>query len=220
MLSVFAWFDAGVEEAFDCGGAWGYCGVGRGVAGGFERADGMNCSAGGDGTGEHGEELAEVFLEFFELLVGGGDRTLGHGEGELRGVVLHLALDGLAGAGDGVALVVEEGFYAEGGFDVAAAVEALAGAAFVGFELGEFALPEAEDVGGNVAETGYFADAEVELVGYLRGCSRRTFANWLMLRHARRPRLSGGTERSLNADFTEQYRPPVLAIGCIVGGSL
>ena len=166
MLSVFAWFDASVEEALDGGGARGDCGVGGGgVAAGLERADGVHGSAGGDGPGEHGEEFAEILLEFFELLVGGGDRTLGHGEGELRGVVLHLALDDLAGAGDGVALIVEEGLNTEGRLDVAAAVEALAGAAFVWFELGEFALPEAEDVGGDVAETGDFADAEVELVG-------------------------------------------------------
>jgi hypothetical protein len=52
----------------------------------------------------------------------------------------------------------------EGGFYVATAVETLAGATFVWLELGEFALPEAKNIGGNVAEFGDFAYAEVELV--------------------------------------------------------
>ena len=75
-----------------------------------------------------------------------------------------LAFEDLAGSGDGVALVIEEGFDAEGHLDVATAVEALAGAAFVGLELREFALPETEDVGWYLAQPGYLADAEVELV--------------------------------------------------------
>ena len=98
------------------------------------------------------------------------------GGGELRGFggVFGFGFGGedLAGAGDGVALVVEEALDAEGHLDVALAVEALAGAALVGLELGEFGLPEAEDVGGNIAELGYIANAEVELVrddGWLGG---------------------------------------------------
>jgi hypothetical protein len=83
---------------------------------------------------------------------------------ELRFFVAELGLEDLAGAGDGVALVVEEGFDAENHLDVAAAVEALAGSAFVGLELGEFTLPEAEDIGRQVAEFGDFADTEVELI--------------------------------------------------------
>jgi hypothetical protein len=75
-----------------------------------------------------------------------------------------LGFEDLAGSGDGVALVVEEGLDAEDHFDVATTVEALAGAAFVGLELREFALPEAKNVGGEIAEFGDFADAEVELI--------------------------------------------------------
>jgi hypothetical protein len=86
------------------------------------------------------------------------------GEGELRLFLSQFTLEDLTGTGDGVALFVEEGLDAEGSFDVAAAIEALACATFVRFEVGKFAFPETEDVGRDVAETRDFADAEVELV--------------------------------------------------------
>ena len=78
--------------------------------------------------------------------------------------LLLLGFEDLPGARDGVALVVEERFDAQRHFDIAFAIETLSGAAFVRFELRELALPEAQDVGGNVAEFGDFADAEVEFV--------------------------------------------------------
>ena len=109
-------------------------------------------------------KVAQLFLELAELLGWNAGCGFGDAEVELRLFVTEFGLEDLAGAGDGVALVVEEGLDAEDHLDVAAAVEALAGAAFVGLELGKFALPEAEDVGGQVAEFGDFADAEVELV--------------------------------------------------------
>jgi hypothetical protein len=74
------------------------------------------------------------------------------------------AFEDLTGTGDGVALVVKEALDTEGHFDVAAAIETLASAAFVRLELREFALPEAEHIGGNVAEFSDLADAKVELV--------------------------------------------------------
>lgn len=91
----------------------------------------------------------------------------------------------LPGSGNGVALVVEKTFDAHGHLDIAAAIETLSGAAFVGFELRELALPEAKDVGGNVAEFGNFADAEVELVRDVGPGGVGVFADWLVLRHAR-----------------------------------
>jgi hypothetical protein len=54
----------------------------------------------------------------------------------------------------------------------------------VGFELGKLALPEAKDVGGDVAELGYFAYAEVELVRDVGPGGGMGFADWLVLRHA------------------------------------
>jgi hypothetical protein len=75
-----------------------------------------------------------------------------------------LALDDLTRTRDGISLVVEQRLDVENGFDIAPAVQALASASLVWFELRELALPEAKDVGGNIAETRDLADAEVELV--------------------------------------------------------
>ena len=108
---------------------------------------------------------------------GAGSGAGGWCGGELRGgfggfLGFGFGGEDLAGAGDGVALVVEQALDTEGHLDVALAVEALAGAAFVGLELRELCLPETEDVGGHVTQLGYIADAEVELVrndGWLGG---------------------------------------------------
>ena len=137
------------------------------------------------GLREQGVKIAKIFLEFAELA--GVDAQWGvvDGESELRLFLLELGFEDLARAGNGVALVVEEILDAQGHFDVAAAIETLAGAAFVGFEVGELALPEAQDIGGNVAEFGDFADAEVELVRDVRPGCGGGFADWLVLRHAR-----------------------------------
>ena len=40
----------------------------------------------------------------------------------------------------------------EDGLDIATAVEALAGSAFMRLELGKLALPEAQNIGGDIAE--------------------------------------------------------------------
>ena len=145
----------------------------------------MDGSAGYGGFGEQRVEVAELFLELVQLLGVRGRGCAFDGEGKLRFLLAEFPFDDLPGAGDGVALVVEEGLDVEGRFYVAAAIKALAGAAFVGLELGELALPEAEDVGGNVAEFGDFSDTEVELVRDVGpGCGVGS-ADWLMLRHAK-----------------------------------
>jgi hypothetical protein len=143
--------------------------------------------AGHGGFGEQRVEVAELFLELAQLLGVRGRGGAFDGEGELRFLLAEFPFDDLAGAGDGVALVVEEGLDVESGFHVATAIEPLAGTAFVGLELRELALPEAENIGGNVAEFGDFADAEVELVRDVGpGCGVGS-ADWLMLRHAKSP---------------------------------
>lgn len=181
-----------VEEAVGESGAlregvWGWFGSGR--KDGAGGSDGVDGGFGGGRFGEEGVELAEVFLEGEE--VPGVDGAGGAAEGEL-GVFAgaELGFEGGARAGDGVALVVEEGLDAERHFDVAAAVEALAGASLIGLELRELAFPEAEDVGGDFAEFCYLADAEVEFVGDFAGGRRRstawrggTLADWLLRRH-------------------------------------
>jgi hypothetical protein len=147
-------------------------------------------------------EIAEIFLEFAKLAgidVWGG---VVDGEGELGFLLLQLGLEDLPGAGDGVALTVEEAFDAQSHLDVATAVEALSGAPLVGFELRELALPETQDVGWKVAESGDFADAEVELVRDVGPGCLGSFADWLMLCHARKLRYycAGGGGATLRLE--------------------
>jgi hypothetical protein len=137
------------------------------------------------GFGEKSVKITKLFLEFAKLTSVDGVGRVVDGEGELRLLLFQLSFEDLPCAGDCVALVVEEAFDAESHFDVATAIETLAGATLVWFELRELALPEAKDVGWNVAEFGDFADAEVKLVRNIRPGSWGGFADWLMLRHAR-----------------------------------
>ena len=130
-------------------------------------------------------EIAKIFLEFPKLAVIDVWSGVVDSKGELRFFVSQLGLEDLPRARNGVALAVEETLDAKRHFNVAAAVETLSGAAFVGFELRKLTLPEAEDVGGNVAEFGDFTDAEVELVRDVRPGWRGSFADWLMLCHTR-----------------------------------
>ena len=154
MSLVFERVEGGVEEVL-CRAAGG---------------SGTRCAEGMDGCswrgwfGEQVEDVAEILLELADLLGVDGRAGVEHSEGQLGFPVAHLGLDGGTCSGDGVALVVEEGFDAERCFDVASAVEALASAAFVGLELRELTLPETEDVGRDVAELRDVADAKVELV--------------------------------------------------------
>jgi hypothetical protein len=111
---------------------------------------------------------------------GGG---LDDGEG------LVVGFEDLASAGDGVALVVEKTLDAKGDFYLFFPVETLSCAAFVGFQLGELGLPEAEDVGRDLAQSGDVADAEVELVGNGDGLRDNGLADWLMRTHAGQPKV-------------------------------
>ena len=127
----------------------------------------------------------KILLEFLELPRIDAGLGIVDGQGELGFPLLELALEHLASAGDGVALVVEEGLDAHRHLDVAAAVETLTGAAFVRFQLWKLALPEAENVRRDIAELSYFANPEVKLVRDVGSRGRGGFADWLMLRHAR-----------------------------------
>lgn len=70
----------------------------------------------------------------------------------------------LARAGNGEALAVEQVFDFDDDFHVAAAVVALAGAAFYGMELGKFGFPKPQHIRWQAAQARDFADAEIELV--------------------------------------------------------
>jgi hypothetical protein len=118
----------------------------------------------GSWLGKQSVEVAKILLESAQLAGIDNWSDIVDTKSELGFFVFLLAFEDLAGSRDGVALVVEEGFDAECHLDVAATIETLAGATFVGFELRELALPEAQDVGWDIAKPGDFTDAEVEFV--------------------------------------------------------
>jgi hypothetical protein len=109
-------------------------------------------------------QIAEIFLEFAKLAWVDARWDVVDGESELRLFLLQFGFEDLPCAGNGIALVVEEGFDAKSHFDVATAIKTLASATFMRFELGKLALPEAQDVCRDVAEFGDVANAEIELV--------------------------------------------------------
>ncbi len=151
-------------------------------------------------------EIAKILLEFAELA--GVDVWVGVvDEGELGFFLLQLGLEDLPRAGNGIALVIEEAFDAQSHFNIAAAIETLAGAALVGLELRKLALPEAQDIGWNVAELGDFTDTEVKLVRDVGPGCWGSFADWLMLYHARN---SNTTVPAATPTLRHvcKYRPP------------
>lgn len=119
-----------------------------------------------------------------EALLGG---VGGHDQQAYLGITLHLRLGngiqialgnrrlrsgapvclfkGLAGAGQRVSLSVGQALDLQCQFYIAAAVEALAGSAFVGFKLGKLRLPKAQHIGLNAANLRHISDFEVKAVG-------------------------------------------------------
>lgn len=115
---------------------------------------------------EDAEQITQLGADALEFRFDWSGGCAAFDQRELRGAGFGGFLgEDLAGAGDGVALVVQEALDAERQLHVALAVEALAGAALVGPHLGEFGFPEAEDVGFDAAQLSDFSDAEIELVG-------------------------------------------------------
>jgi hypothetical protein len=115
-----------------------------------------------DGSGKGIEALSGLVAEEWKAgrrFVAGFLPWSGHGEG----LTTSLAKD-LAGAGKRVSLGVDEALDFKGSLDVAAAIEALAGSALVGFELRKLRFPEAQDVSFETADAGDIADFEVETV--------------------------------------------------------
>ena len=129
-------------------------------------------------------KVAQLFLKLAQLLRIDGRGGAVNGERKLRFLLAEFAFDDLTGSGDSVALVVKERLDVEGGFYVTTAIESLTGAAFVWLELRKLTLPEAQDIGWNVAELRDLADAEVEFVRDVGPGGWVGFADWLMLCHA------------------------------------
>src|ERR1700735_1003572 len=65
-----------------------------------------------------------------------------------------------SGAGDGKSFVIEQAFNFENGFDVFAAVEAMAAGAFHRLQRGKFRFPVAKDESLGRGEAADFADTE------------------------------------------------------------
>ena len=119
------------------------------------------------GSGEDAGDLAQLSARgaddgggFVEALAGLAGSEW---EARLRIGAARMA-ESLAGTGESVAFAVDEALDLEGHFDIAAAVEALAGAALAGLELGELRLPEAKDVGFDLADASDVANFEIETV--------------------------------------------------------
>jgi len=87
--------------------------------------------------------------------------------------------ENLARTGERVTLAVDEALDFDGDLDVAFAIEALAGAAFVGLELRELRLPEAQDIWLDFEKARDVPDLEIQTIrdrgnfnGALRGWMR------------------------------------------------
>src|SRR4029079_10627018 len=66
---------------------------------------------------------------------------------------------------DGESLVVQQLLDAQYGFDLFAAIHALAGAAFHRLQLRELGFPKTQHVGRQLAKRGDLANSEIQLVG-------------------------------------------------------
>ncbi len=133
----------------------------------LEKLNGKN-SAGA--AVEDVQDFAQALADVLQF--GGG--ASGERDGGLRLVGFNFGAQLLAGAGDGESFFVEQLLDAKNALDVASPIHSLAGTAFNRLELGEFGFPEAKHVGGQAAESGYFANAEVEFVGDQDFVARRS----------------------------------------------
>jgi hypothetical protein len=70
----------------------------------------------------------------------------------------------MASAGECVSLGINKALDLEDKLYIAPPVEALAGSALIGVELGKLALPKAQDIGFEVNNTRHIANLEVEAV--------------------------------------------------------
>src|SRR5258708_10644878 len=86
-------------------------------------------------------------------------------DGSLCLVGLRFRTKLLARARDGDSLFVKQLLDAYDAFHIAPAIHALPGAALYWLQLRKLGLPKAQHIGGQLAQGGYFSDAEIELVG-------------------------------------------------------
>lgn len=96
---------------------------------------------------------------------------------------LDLRAELLTSARNREALFIEKSSDAQHGVNIFAAVHSLSGAALHRFELREFRLPEAENIGRQPAKARNFADAEIEFVGNYDLCCPARFGFQLRRTH-------------------------------------
>src|SRR5215475_3197786 len=130
----------------------------------------------------------------------------------------------LPSAGDGVSLFIEQTLDTHHAFHIALAVHALSGAALNALELRKFGFPEAENIGWQPAQSGDFADAEIEL---FRNQDFARFARFavLLFRSHRRVREETPLHRkaripvsAVSSTMRACEQPPIRAIGILFGG--
>jgi hypothetical protein len=130
------------------------------------------------GRGKHARDLAKLGASGADDS-GGSVEALARFAGGERKARLRFGAAAMAEsvtrAGERVAFAMDESFDFKSGFDIAAAIKALAGAALVRLQLRELGFPEAEHVGFDFADTGNISDLEVETIG-----DRRCFQDALL----------------------------------------
>lgn len=132
-------------------------------------------------------QVTQLFLEFTKLLGRVGTWSIRDAERKLRFFVVKFGFEDLARSGNCVTFVIEKALDAEDHLYVAAAIKPLASAPFVRLESRKLSLPEAKNIGGQIAKFGDFTDTKVEFVRDLGPGGWGRSADWLMLRHAKAP---------------------------------
>src|SRR5438270_4489785 len=114
------------------------------------------------------QQRENVLKTLTDTLQLGGWDTGGKWQHVLRALLLDLALESFASAGDGEPLIVEKLLDAQHVLDVALTIHALPGGTLDRLELREFTFPETQHVSRQAAQLGDFTDTEVQLLRYER----------------------------------------------------
>ncbi len=109
------------------------------------------------------QELAQIFFQLDDEIVAA---QLLEREVHLLADVAKL-LQALAGPVDGVFFFIEQTFDQKDELDVVEVVSAVAGAVFLGTQLGKLGLPIAQNIGFERGELADFADGVIEFFDFL-----------------------------------------------------
>src|ERR1700721_176067 len=115
-----------------------------------------------------------------------------------------VVLESLASAGERVAFGVNEALDFKDQLDFTTAVKALAGAAFIGLEVGELGLPESEHIRFQAADTGNVPNLEIEAIGD-RGRFRCALVGKVSSHDGGEEGDPGKAESSLSPQYRSQF---------------